>query len=80
MAGEYIHFIKSLVAIQTFYVQPCLKMLVQLFAAREHPLSLPLCGVCDSCCPLSVTGPDVSNEEQRSVHLCLKEILVAVPM
>ena len=37
---EYIHFIKSLVAIQTFYVQPCLQMLVRLFAARESLTAL----------------------------------------
>ena len=43
MAEEYIQFIKSLVAIQTFYVQPCLQMLVQLFTAREpHTVATPV--------------------------------------
>ena len=42
VAEEYIHFMKSLVAIQSFYVQPCLQMLVQLFAARKCPSLLAL--------------------------------------
>ena len=76
---EYIHFIKSLVAIQTFYVQPCLQMLVRLFAARESLTALLAWQVPRSVHPLTLTGPDVSTEEQRAVHLCLKEILVAMP-